>query len=168
MGSGALVAVGKVVRAHGLKGGLIVRPASDGSDLLLGVDALILSQGERRREVAVLEAKPHGRQVLLLVAGIADRNASEAAVGAELLVERDAFPAAGENAYWALDLIGLPVVSPAGEPLGEVVDVESSPVQDWLVVKRDGGTHLVPLTAPLAKVEPGRVVVDAPEGLFEQ
>lgn len=168
MDADALVPVGKVVRAHGLKGGLIVRPASDGSDLLLGVEAVVLSHNGQRREAAVLEAKAHGRQVLLLVTGITDRNASEAVVGAELLVDRRAFPEAGDNAYWALDLVGLPVVAPSGEPLGQVVDVESSPVQDWLVVERDGGRHLVPLTAPLAKVEPGRVVVDAPEGLFEQ
>lgn len=168
MGPDTLVVVGTVVRPHGLKGGLIVRPASDGSDLLLGVDRVVLQKGETRRDAKVLDARPHGKQLLLLVEGVTDRNASEAAVGTELLVDRNEYPDAGENAFWAVDLIGLPVVSPAGEPLGTVVDVETSPLQDWLVVERATGRHLVPLTAPLAKVEADRVVVDAPEGLFDQ
>lgn len=168
MTSDKLVAVGTVVRPHGLRGGLIVRSASDGSDLLLGVDRLVVEQRGVRRDVKVVDAKSHGRQILMLVEGISDRNASEAAVGSVLLVDRDRYPDAGESAYWALDLVGLPVVSPSGEALGTVVDVETSALQDWLVVERTSGRHLVPLTAPLTKVESGRVVVDAPEGLFDQ
>lgn len=167
MSSDALVAVGTVVRPHGLRGGLIVRPSSDGSDLLLGVRRVVLEQSGARREAKVVDAKPHGRQILMLVEGIADRNASEAAVGSVLLVDRDEYPDAGDDAYWAIDLVGMPVVSPSGEALGTVVDVETSAMQDWLVVERESGRHLVPLTAPLARVESERIVVDAPEGLFD-
>lgn len=163
----SLVEVGAIVRPHGIRGAVIVRALSDGSDLLLGVDEIVIDERGSRRSVEVVDAKPHGRQVLMSLEGVGDRNASEALVGATILVDRERYPEAGEDAWWAIDLIGLPVVSPSGDALGVVVGVETSPLQDWLVVERDTGRHLVPLTAPLAKVESKRVVVDAPEGLFE-
>lgn len=162
-----LVEVGTIVRPHGIRGGVIVRALSDGSDLLLGVEELVVESRGVRTERKVLDSKPHGRQFLLSLAGVDSRNASEALVGSTVLVDRDRYPSAGEDAWWAIDLVGLPVVSPAGESLGKVVDVETSPMQDWLVVERETGRHLVPLTAPLARVDGHQVVVDAPEGLFD-
>ena len=55
------------------------------------------------------------------------------------------------------------MVDTAGAELGTVTAVEVNPASDLLVL--DGG-GLVPLTF-LVSQEPGRVVVDPPEGLLD-
>lgn len=164
-GTGHLV--GRVVKAHGLRGGLVARPASDGSDVLLGVEDVTLALAGRSARLHVATARWLGKQVLLDLEGVGDRNAAEGWVGAEVLV--DELPPPSDGEYYVAALQGLPVVTPAGQPVGKVVDLEAGGPQDWLVVERDGRRHLVPFAEPLVRIEedPARVVLDAPEGLFD-
>ncbi|BDG06740.1 ribosome maturation factor RimM [Anaeromyxobacter oryzae] len=162
----ALVRIGKVVRAVGLKGHLGV----GGSEGALGaLDAIVLrTEGGEPEVRRVLEARPQGRLWAVLVEGIADRSAAEAAVGAEVLAERDALGDAGEAAHWWSDLEGLPVVTVAGEPVGTVTGLYATGGVDVLVVTGERGEKLVPL-APYVEVDraAGRIVVDPPEGLLD-
>ncbi|MFC3311139.1 hypothetical protein ACFOGK_18130, partial [Blastomonas aquatica] len=54
------------------------------------------------------------------------RNAAEAARGTELTVPRSALPPLGRGEYYHADVVGLPVVSETGEPLGTVRAIEDS------------------------------------------
>ncbi len=161
--------VGRIVRAHGLKGAVVARPASEGSDVLLHVEAVTVEHDGRRESRRVRSARWLARQIVLELDGAADRNEAEALVGATLLLSPDELPAAGEGELYRSELVGLEVVGPDGRRFGRVVDLESSPVQEWLVVDVGGREVLVPFTRGLVRVEraAGRVVVDAPEGLFE-
>lgn len=163
------IEVGRVVRAHGVRGGLLVRPASEGSDVLLLVPAVELDHAGRRERRKVTSARPQGKGILLQLEGVTDRNGAEALAGAGLWLREDELPPPEEGEYYVADLMGLSVVTPSGEPRGRVVDLESSPAQDWLVVERDGARLLIPFTEGLVEVEfeAGRVVVDGPEDLFD-
>jgi 16S rRNA processing protein RimM len=161
----ALVRLGKVVRALGLKGHLGVA-GSEG--VLAGLAGVRLHRpGEAGREVAVLEARPQGRLWALRVEGVSDRAAAEAWVGAEVLAEREALGDAGEGRHWWADLEGLPVVTVAGEPVGKVTGLYETGGVDVLVVEGERGEVLIPL-APYVEVdrEGRRIVVDPPEGLL--
>jgi len=171
-GGAELVVVGRVAKPHGLKGALIIHPATAGSRLLLEVDTLVLDTGGKRLEMSIRDASGEGSGVRLFLSGVPDRTAAERVVGASVLVRRDQFPDDTDDGHWVDSLLGLPVTSKAGEALGRVVDFESSPLQDWLVVEGPKGRALVPFTEPLVSVEPPegapeRVVVDAPPGLFD-
>ncbi len=166
----SLSVVGFVVRAHGIRGALLVKPASDGSDVLLGLDALTVRHAGVDVRHKVLEAAPQGTLFRLRLEGIGDRNAAEALARAELLCATDELPEAGDGEYYRHELIGLDVVSKAdGRSHGTVVELESSPLQEWLVVSDGTRQVLVPFTEGLVEMDlaGGRVVVDAPEGLFE-
>jgi len=69
-------------------------------------------------------------------AEIPDRNAAEALRGTELTVPRAALPPLGEGEYYHADLIGLAVVSDAGEALGVVALVENFGAGDVLEIER--------------------------------
>lgn len=69
-------------------------------------------------------------------AEITDRNAAEALRGTELSVPRAALPPLGEGEYYHADLLGLAVVSDAGEPLGTVVLIENFGAGDVLEIER--------------------------------
>lgn len=161
-----LVRIGKVVRALGLKGHLGVA----GSAGALGeLDRIALRSGGSEPALRrILEARPQGRLWAVLVEGILDRTAAEGMVGAEVLASREDLGEAGEGQHYWADLEGLPVVTVAGEPLGQVTGLLVTGGVDVLVVTGERGERLVPL-APYVEVDraAGRIVVDPPEGLLE-
>jgi 16S rRNA processing protein RimM len=92
-------------------------------------------------------------------AEIADRNAAEAARGTELTVPRSALPPLGEGEYYYADLIGLPVVSETGDPLGTVRNVENFGAGDVLdIATGEGKSFMVPVAA--GEISEDRIVID--------
>lgn len=79
---------------------------------------------------------------------IADRTAAEELRGTALTVARADLPPLGEGEYYHADLIGLPVRTPAGEPVGIVAEVENFGAGDLIEVERpDGKRFMAPLRA---------------------
>jgi 16S rRNA processing protein RimM len=161
-----LVQIGKVVRALGLKGYLGVA----GSEGLLGeLDEVTLRLGAGpARSWSIEEARPQGRLWAVKVAGVSDRTAAEALVGAEVLVPRESLSGAGEGRLLWVDLEGLEVVTAAGEAVGRVTGLYETGAVDVLIVTGPGGEKLVPL-APYVTVDSQarRIVVDPPPGLLD-
>jgi 16S rRNA processing protein RimM len=161
----ALVRIGKVVRAVGLKGHLGVA----GSDGALGeLERITLRRAEVEETRRIEEARQQGRLWAVKVEGISDRGAAEAVVGAEVLAPREELGEAGEGRHLWADLEGLEVVTVAGEVVGRVTELLETGGVDVLVVQGDRGEKLVPL-APYVTVdrEARRIVVDPPEGLLD-
>jgi 16S rRNA processing protein RimM len=161
----ALVRLGAVARAVGLRGHLGVGGSSGG---LAGVAQVVLRRGGEEATRRVLEARPQGRIWALRVEGIQDRSEAERWVGAEVLVEREALGEAGEGRHYWADLEGLPVVTVTGARVGTVTGLYETGAVDVLVVTGDRGEVLIPL-APYVEVDRdgGRVVVDPPDGLLD-
>lgn len=162
----ALVRIGKVVRALGLKGHLGVA----GSEGSLGeLETVTLRLGDAEPvEWRIEEARPQGRLWAVKVEGVSGRTAAERLVGAEVLAAREDLPEAGEGRHLWVDLEGLEVVTVAGEAVGRVTGIYETGAVDVLVVTGSGGEKLVPL-APYVTVdrEARRIVVDPPEGLLD-
>lgn len=161
----ALVRIGKVVRAIGLKGLLGVA----GTEGALGeLQRIALRQKGSDRELRVEEARPQGKLWAVKVEGIADRTAAEGWVGAEVLAWREDLGGTDEGSFYWTDLEGLEVVTVAGRKLGKVVALYETGAVDVLGVAGEAGEVLIPL-APYVNVdlENRRIVVDPPEGLLE-
>ncbi len=162
----ALVLLGKVVRAVGLKGHLGVA-GTDGA--LAGLERIALGRhGQEPEFRRILEARPQGRIWAVRIEGVADRTAAERLVGLEVLAAREELGDAGEGRHWWADLDGLPVVTTAGEAVGKVTGLYETGGVDVLIVNGERGEKLVPL-APYVDVDlaGGRIVVDPPEGLLD-
>lgn len=81
-------------------------------------------------------------------AEVNDRTAAEALRGTVLTLPRNELPPLEDGEYYHADLIGLPAVSGAGEPLGDVVAVENFGAGDILEVERPTGKRfMVPIAA---------------------
>jgi 16S rRNA processing protein RimM len=160
----ALIRVGTVVRAVGLKGFLGVGGSHGG---LAEVSRVVLRKAGAEVARQVLEARPQGRVWAVRLEGISDRTAAEAAVGSEVLAERDELGEAGEGSHYWADLEGLPVVTVTGEEVGTVTGLFETGAVDVLVVTGPKGESLIPL-APYTTVDLAgkRIVVDPPEGLL--
>ncbi len=164
-----LLAVGRVARAHGVRGRIVLVPYNSESDALTCVPALWLRSGEgepRRYEVARAERAAQG--YLIALRGLDDREAADALRGSEALVERASLPAPAEGEVYAADLLGYAVADQSGAARGEVVGVETAGLQELLRVSNAGRESLVPFGL-LKEIDEARrrIVVEAPDGLFE-
>ena len=148
--------VGRVLRAHGVRGEVVVR---------------FSSERQERRAVGAVVAGPHGPLTLtsarhlsggdwvVRYAEVADRTAAEALRGAALSAEAIDDP----DELWVHELLGSVVVDQDGCERGTVAEVHEGVAADLLVL--DTG-QLVPVTFVVAH-GPGRIEVDVPEGLFD-
>jgi 16S rRNA processing protein RimM len=155
--------VGRVGRAHGLRGEVSVSFTSNRSERTM--PGALLYAGEQRLTVA--SARPHQGRWIVRFRGIEDRTAAEALHGTMLTADplplrRRAGPD-GPAEVWVHEVVGAAVEDGTGRSLGTVVAVEANPAHDLLVL--DGG-GLVPVVF-VRSYEEGRVVVDIPDGLLE-
>jgi 16S rRNA processing protein RimM len=147
--------VGRVIRPHGLRGEVVVRLVTNRTERLAAGTVLSSSGGE----LEVERASPHQDRWIVSFAGVRDRDGAEALRDVVLRAEAIVDP----DELWVHELLGSEVVDVAERRLGVVTAVEANPASDLLVL--DGG-GLVPLRF-VVEHRPGRVVVDAPDGLVE-
>ena len=155
------LAVGRVARAHGVRGRLLVAPYNAESTGLEKVRRLFLEG----REFEVARAERVNLGYLVALRGIDDRDAADALRGQEVEVDRDELPPAEEGEVYAVDLIGFEVADAAGRVRGVVEDLEEAGAQDLLRLK---GGALVPMgLVQEVMSEARRIVIEVPEGLFD-
>jgi 16S rRNA processing protein RimM len=158
----ARLQVGRVGRAHGLRGEVAVtftsnRPerAAPGTSVYAG-----------ERELVIVSARPHRGRMLVRFRDIDDRTTAEALLGAVLTAGRLGSAdgsALDEGEFWIHELVGCSVVDRAGRSRGAIVAVEANPAHDLLVL--DNGS-LVPMVF-VVEQRAGEVVIDPPDGLFD-
>ncbi len=145
--------MGRVAAPYAIKGWVKVQPFTEYVDSLLDYPRWWVGRDTNWREMQVLEAKVHGRFLLVQLEGIPDRNAAEAAIGLEIAVLRDALPEPEAGEYYWDQLIGLEVVGLAGAVLGRVDRILETGGHDLLSVKghADGRERLIPFVAPIVR-----------------
>ena len=114
------------------------------------------------RTLTMKSVRPGPQGAVARFAEVGDRSAAEALRGTLLTVPRDSLPELPPGEYYWHDLLGLKVVSPSGEPLGEVVGVENFGASDLLEIARpDGAKVLVPLIPAAVPEVADPLVIDA-------
>src|SRR5947199_255918 len=148
--TGAVVAVGEIVGAHALRGWLRLRAYQPPAPSLVPGRRVLIAQGGACRELEVRSAAPHGRGlVLLALAGVDDRGAAEALVGARVLVRTTDLPPPAEDEFYYHEVVGFRVETTGGESLGAVAETFPTGLND-VGVGRGGGR--APLLARVARV----------------
>ena len=105
-------------------------------------------KASRARTLTLKSVRQAGAGAIASFKEVPDRTAAEALRGKTLTVPRDALPPLGEGEYYHADLIGLPVVTPAGDSVGTVTAVENFGAGDVLEIERPGGKRfMVPIAA---------------------
>ena len=171
------VVVGRVGRPHGLRGELTVQVHTDDPELRFAAGSALATEPAARGPLTISASRWHSGRLLVTFAGCADRNQAEELRGTLLYIDSaDVGPAADPEEFHDHELIGLEVLTLAGEPVGVVTDVRHQG-QDLLVIqppeRRPGAGHgeiLVPFVAaivPEVDVAAGRLVIDPPPGLLD-
>jgi 16S rRNA processing protein RimM len=169
--------VGRLVKAHGLKGALKLELYTDdpdgrfapGSSFTLQVPE---SSPWHGKPLTVREFRWMNSHPVAFFEGVDDRSAAEELVRAILWVDQDDQDAPAEDdAWYDHQLVGLQVVRD-GDVVGRVIRVDHFPAQDLLIVRLPGdGEVLVPFVkaiVPEVDIAAGRILVTPPPGLFEE
>ena len=135
MGRPAVVPVGTVGRAHGVRGWVRVRSDMDPPEDLLRHRTWLLERAGRWAPVAVRSARTHGNAFVARLEGVEDRDAAAALAGVCLGLPRDALPVLDDGQYYWVDLIGLEVLDEAGASLGVVRKMIETGANDVMVVR---------------------------------
>ncbi|MPZ88690.1 MAG: 16S rRNA processing protein RimM [Nitriliruptorales bacterium] len=167
---GREVAVGVIRRPFGLRGEVFVHPDPDLDDeFSIGerFRAVPPTPNQEARELTVDGTMLHRGMRIVSFAGVDDRDS--ASLLRDFVLWREAY---GEDldaeAFWASDLLGLPVVDEHGAAVGEVTGLRDGPAHDYLVLTPAHGREvLIPAVAHLVTVETDRVVLRAMPGLLD-
>jgi 16S rRNA processing protein RimM len=165
-----LVCVGAVAGAFGVRGEVRLKPFTDDPETLFALGPLLDEKGAPALTIIRSRAIKDGYAAF--AKEIASREAAEALKSTRLYVPRDRLPATEEDEFYHADLIGLRVVSLAGESLGEVRSVQNYGASDLLEIWKTPGVRqpwLIAFTkeaVPHVDLAKGEVVIDPPEGAW--
>jgi len=169
--------VGRLVKAHGLKGALKLELYTDDPERRFTPGASFTLQVPESspwhgKALTVREFRWMNSHPVAFFEGVDDRSGAEELVRAILWIDQDAQDAPVEDdAWYDHQLVGLDVVRD-GAVVGRVIRVDHFPAQDLLIVRVGGDREvLVPFVkaiVPEVDVPGGRVIVTPPAGLFEE
>ncbi|MDQ1544688.1 MAG: rRNA processing protein RimM [Actinomycetota bacterium] len=168
--------VGRLVKAHGLKGALKVELYTDdparrftpGATFTLQVPTTSEWHG---KSLELVELRWYNTHAVAFFKDVPDRTAAETLVKAILWVEQETeeLPTE-EDAWYDHQLVGLAVLRD-GVRVGTVSQIDHLPAQDLLTVATETGDVLVPFVkeiVPAVDIAAGTLTVTPPPGLFEQ
>jgi 16S rRNA processing protein RimM len=172
---GTQLRVGRLLKAHGLKGALKLELYTDDPDGRFVAGATFTLQVPESspwhgRSVTVREFRWMNSHPVVFLEGVNDRTAAEELVKAILWIESDPSQPAEDDAWYDHQLVGLEVVRD-GEVVGRVARVDHLPAQDLLIVTHGDREVLVPFVkaiVPVVDVAARRMIVTPPTGLFEE
>ncbi len=165
-----LLPVGKVLRAHGLEGGIVVRSHSGSDACFLEAGSVFLRRGnEEPREYRVIGVSPRKRGCMLRLEGVNSRDEAELYKESEVHVRKSDL-SRKEGEYFWHELLGLKVYGDSGECLGRVAHILTAGGHDIYVVREGGKEILVPATQEIIKhidLENETMSIQEIEGLID-
>jgi 16S rRNA processing protein RimM len=166
-----MVVVGRIARAQGNRGQVIVDPVTDFPEERFKAGSVVHIQRNGTIESLTIEdVRFHRGRPVLELAGVGTMDAAEALAGTELRVDVDALQPLPAGSFYHHDLIGCVVETKGGLQVGDVASVEGESSGSRLVIKRGDGEILIPLVEGICvsvDIAAKKIVVEPPEGLLE-
>jgi 16S rRNA processing protein RimM len=166
-----LLLVGRVARAHGNRGQVIVNLETDFPEDRFRVGRTVLVGSDGRRESRIIcEVRFHQGRPIVLLDGVSTMTEAEALAGAGLWMPAAELTPLPDGTYYRHDLVGCEVRDVHDTAVGRVTAVEGTLERSHLIVEGRRGEILIPLAAEICvRIDPAAqvIVVDPPEGLLE-
>ena len=167
--------VGRLVKAHGLKGALKIELYTDAPERRFTPGAAFTLQVPTSspwhgKSLTLAELRWYNGQPVGFFTGVVDREAAESLVKAILWIDQASDEPDEPDAWYDFQLVGLRALRD-GVEVGTIARVDHFPAQDLLAIRTPNGEVLVPFVAsmvPAVDVSAGTVTVTPPFGLFEE
>jgi 16S rRNA processing protein RimM len=164
------VVVGRIGRAHGVRGYVVVSVRTDEPESRFAVGSRLDTDPSAVGPLKVAAASWHSGDLLVRFEGVGDRTAAEGLRGTWLQVDSSSLaPLSDPDEFRDTDLIGLSVRTADGTAVGEVSDVLHHG-QDLLAVRGpDGPEILIPFVKAIVTdvdTTAGTLTITPPPGLL--
>ena len=166
--------VGRVVKAHGVTGEVVVEIRTDDPDTRFAPGSSLRgkpSRGGPESRYLVESVREHGAKLLVRLDGVLDRNAAESLRGTVFVVDSEDLPPIEDpDEFYDHQLEGLQVVTTIGETVGTVAEVLHTAAGELLSIRAEEGEVLVPFVSAIVtsvSLADQKIEIDPPEGLLE-
>jgi 16S rRNA processing protein RimM len=167
--------VGRLTKAHGLKGAIKIELYTDDPDRRFAPGATFslqvpTSSSWHGKLLTLRELRYYNGSPVAFFEDVSDRDSAESLLKAILWIDLATDEPQEEDAWFDHQLVGLTVLRD-GAPVGTLARLEHLPAQDLLVVATDDGEVLVPFVKAIVSavdLTAGTVTVTPPVGLFEE
>jgi len=165
------VLVGRIARAHGIRGQVIVNPETDFVEARFRPGAVLqVRRAGVVQPLRVTTMRVHKGRPIIGVDSVETMNDAEELAGLELRVPPGELEPLPPGTYYRHDLVGCLVETRGGDVVGEVTAVEGDMGSSRLVLRSAGGEVLIPLAQAICvniDTAARRIVIDPPEGLLD-
>lgn len=166
-----LLVVGRIGRAHGLRGEVTIEVRTDNPEERFAVGNVLTTEPSNLGPLTIETVRNHNGTYLLSFSGKLDRSQAEMLRNATLLTEVNVKSSHEvEDSFHISEIVGLTVKNLEGTTIGKVVDVMELPVQDTLVIEISNGSELllpfVKKHVPEVNLDSSELVIDNYEGLL--
>ena len=166
-----MLRVGVITSPHGVRGEVKVFPTTDDAARFKTLKQVVLDTGKETISLEIEHVKFFQNMVILKFKGYDNINDIEKYRSKDLLIRREQAVELEEDEYFIADLIGLAVVTDAGEALGTVKDVMETGANDvYIVEMKDGRELLLPAIGDCildVNLDEGRMTVHVLDGLMD-
>ncbi|MFL6085664.1 MAG: ribosome maturation factor RimM [Mycobacterium sp.] len=166
--------VGRVAKAHGIAGEVIVEVRTDDPDIRFVAGSSLRgrpSRGGPESRYVIESVRDHGGRLLVRLGGVVDRNAAESLKGTLFVVDSEVLPPIEDpDEFYDHQLEGLHVVTTTGTAVGSVAEVLHTAAGELLSVRTEEGEVLVPFVSAIVtsvSLADQTIEIDPPEGLLE-
>ena len=163
------IAIGRILRPHGIRGDVLVEVLTDFPERFKTLRAVYLGNALEAEPRQVRQARWHNHRILLGLEGCEDRTGAEQLRGLLVQVPIQEVMPLPEDEYYPYQLVGLYVVTGEGAELGKLSEVVFTNANEIYVVTGPRGKILLPAIADVIErvdLEEGRIVVNLIEGLI--
>ena len=161
------IAVGRIVGAFGVRGQLKVIPTGRSPERFRQLERLYV--GETHDHYEIEHCQVRRTEALLKLKGIDTREAAIAQRYVYVYVPESEALALPPGEYFVHQIVGLQVLTTAGEHLGTVEEVLSTGANDVYVVPGPRGEVLIPALKTVIRtidLATGQLIVELPPGLL--
>ncbi|MCB0209586.1 MAG: 16S rRNA processing protein RimM [Anaerolineae bacterium] len=164
------IAIGRIVRAHGIRGEISVAVLTDFPERFETTQQVYVGNESEADAYQIKKSRWHKQNVLLTLNGVDDRTEAEQLVGLFIQVPVEETMPLPEGDYYLYQIMGLPVVTTAGDTLGIISDIIETKANDVYIVKSaDDKEILLPAIPDVIKsvdLDAGKVFVELLDGLI--
>lgn len=167
----SLVETGTIAGTHGLRGDLKVRPTTNGSQVLLGAETVVLHCTDGRQlTVGVVKTSMHKQIILLTLEGYDHIDKVQGLLSAKVFMACEQFPELEAGSHYWHQLQGLQVVDSQLGDIGTLTSVLETSGHDVYVAEGVHGEVMFPAVEAFIDeidLEQGQMRVTLPDGLIE-